>query len=75
MNSNGIQHRARPSSRAEVPISTLVGNGPVETWLTLQDVKKGSLNVCLQYFTLTTQKSALDIVNNLLCSFSYLVMR
>ncbi|CAF4636699.1 unnamed protein product, partial [Rotaria magnacalcarata] len=27
-----------------------------------KDVKKGSINVCLQYFSLSTQKSALDII-------------
>jgi hypothetical protein len=31
----------------------------------LKDVKKGSLNVCLQYFALTTQKPYLDIVNSI----------
>ncbi|CAF5072055.1 unnamed protein product, partial [Rotaria sp. Silwood1] len=31
-------------------------------WLTLQDVKKGSLNVSLQYFSLAKQKSALEMI-------------
>ncbi|CAF3704281.1 unnamed protein product [Rotaria sp. Silwood1] len=48
--------------RAQYPINTLVGKEAVDTWLTLQDVKKGSINVCLQYFSLTTQKSAIDIM-------------
>ncbi|CAF4403022.1 unnamed protein product, partial [Rotaria sp. Silwood2] len=48
--------------RAQYPINTLVGKEAVDTWLTLQDVKKGSINVCLQYFSLSTQKSTLDII-------------
>ncbi|CAF1168043.1 unnamed protein product [Rotaria sordida] len=46
--------------RAQYPINTLVGKEAVNTWLTLQDVKRGSLNVSLQYFSLSTQKSALE---------------
>ncbi|CAF0743361.1 unnamed protein product [Adineta steineri] len=48
--------------RAQFPINTLLDKEAVTTWLTLKDVKKGSINVCLQYFTLTTEKSALDII-------------
>ncbi|CAF3301091.1 unnamed protein product [Rotaria socialis] len=48
--------------RAEFPINTLTDKEAVDTWLTLKDVKKGSINVCLQYFSLSTQKSALDII-------------
>ncbi|CAF3620644.1 unnamed protein product [Rotaria sordida] len=48
--------------RAQFRLNALVDNDPVDTWLTLQDVKKGSLNVRLQYFSLTKQKSALEIM-------------
>jgi Ca2+-dependent lipid-binding protein len=51
--------------RAQFPLSDLVDKDAVDTWLTLKDVKKGSLNVCLQYFALTTNKSALDIMEKL----------
>ncbi|UJR22549.1 hypothetical protein I4U23_025598 [Adineta vaga] len=48
--------------RAQCPINTLLDKGAVNTWLTLKDVKKGSINVSLQYFNLTTERSALDII-------------
>ncbi|CAF1149216.1 unnamed protein product [Adineta steineri] len=48
--------------RAQFPLDALVDKEAVDTWLTLKDVKKGSLNVCLQYFGLTTQKSSLAIM-------------
>ncbi|CAF2252498.1 unnamed protein product [Rotaria magnacalcarata] len=49
--------------RAQYPLKDLVDSGHVDTWLTLQDVKKGTLNVGLQYFTLTKQKSCLDVMH------------
>ncbi|CAF0788896.1 unnamed protein product [Rotaria sp. Silwood1] len=48
--------------RAQFRLNALVDNDAVDTWLTLHDVKKGSLNVSLQYFSLTKQKSALEIM-------------
>ncbi|CAF5102918.1 unnamed protein product, partial [Rotaria sp. Silwood1] len=48
--------------RAQLRLNTLVDNDDINTWLTLQDVKQGSLNVSLQYFSLTKQKSALEII-------------
>ncbi|CAF4583689.1 unnamed protein product [Rotaria socialis] len=49
--------------RAQYPLKDLVDGGHVDTWLTLQDVKKGTLNVGLQYFTLTKQKSCIDVMH------------
>ncbi|CAF4963033.1 unnamed protein product [Rotaria sp. Silwood1] len=48
--------------RAQFRLNALVDNDDINTWLTLQDVKKGSLNIRLQYFSLTKQKSALEIM-------------
>ncbi|CAF3816756.1 unnamed protein product [Rotaria sp. Silwood1] len=48
--------------RAQLPLNTLVDDDHINTWLTLQDIKNGSLNVSLQYFSLTKQKSALEII-------------
>ncbi|UJR26520.1 hypothetical protein I4U23_007843 [Adineta vaga] len=48
--------------RAQFPLNALIGKDSIDTWLTLKDVKKGSLNVRLQYFSLTKQKSALEII-------------
>ncbi|CAF4212678.1 unnamed protein product [Rotaria sp. Silwood2] len=48
--------------RAQFRLNALVDNDAVDTWLTLQDVKKGSLNVSLQYFSLTKEKAALEIM-------------
>ncbi|CAF4573725.1 unnamed protein product, partial [Rotaria sp. Silwood2] len=43
--------------RAQLRLNTLVDNDDINT-----DVKQGSLNVGLQYFSLTKQKSALEII-------------
>ncbi|CAF1446604.1 unnamed protein product [Rotaria sp. Silwood1] len=48
--------------RAQLRLNTLVNDDHINTWLTLQDVKKGSLNVSLQYFSLAKQKSALEMI-------------
>ncbi|CAF1046797.1 unnamed protein product [Adineta ricciae] len=48
--------------RAQFSINSLLEQQSVETELTLKDVKKGSLKVFLQYFHLSTQRSALDII-------------
>ncbi|CAF3453316.1 unnamed protein product, partial [Rotaria sp. Silwood2] len=45
------------SIRAQLRLNTLVDNDDINT-----DVKQGSLNVGLQYFSLTKQKSALEII-------------
>lgn len=52
--------------RAEFPLNALVDRQEaIDTWLTLKDVKKGSLNVGLQYFALKNQKSSLDVIERL----------
>ncbi|CAF0965132.1 unnamed protein product [Adineta ricciae] len=46
--------------RAQFSLKTLSDTGASDEWLKLKDVKKGSLNVSLQYFSLTQQRSALE---------------
>ncbi|CAF1165227.1 unnamed protein product [Adineta ricciae] len=48
--------------RAQFPLKNLSDTDAVDEWLTLQDVKKGFLNVSLQYFSLTQQRSALEAI-------------
>ncbi|CAF0759941.1 unnamed protein product [Didymodactylos carnosus] len=45
---------------ANFPVKSVVEQGTVETWLTLKEVKKGSIFVRFQYFSLTTSKAALE---------------